>query len=113
MDERGKCTSKLILQAHFLCSLADAFTFLMDAPLMAVGYTTMLLYVMANLGSRGLICTDRNHLVESRCLLALAGIVAVALGVTASMGLLMIMGYSFSQLLGTVAFLALGEIIGY
>jgi hypothetical protein len=71
-----------------------------DTILMVLGYGLMFVYTMLMLG--------KPNLVEQRYYLAMAGIIAVGMGITISLGLTMAFGLFYTTIHGVLPFLALG-----
>jgi hypothetical protein len=67
---------------------------------MLLGYALMFVYTMLMLG--------KPNLVEQRCYLAMAGIIAVGMGITISLGMTMALGLFYTTIHGVLPFLALG-----
>jgi hypothetical protein len=61
----------------------------------------MFIYTMFMLG--------KPNLIEQRCFLAMAGIIAVGMGITMATGLTMAFGFFYTTLHATLPFLALGK----
>ncbi len=72
-----------------------------DTTLLAIGYSSMLVYTMLMLG--------RPNPVEMRCYLSCAGIMAIMMGAAASQGLAMLMGFVFTSMHGVLLYLILGN----
>jgi pheromone shutdown protein TraB len=71
-----------------------------DIILMLIAYVFMFIYTMFVLG--------KINMIEVRCYLAMAGIIAVGMGLTISIGLSMAIGLSYTPIHGMLPFLALG-----
>ncbi len=85
---------------YFSMGDASSAALQLDFPLMACGYTLMLVYTVLMLG--------RPNIVEVRCYLSCVGLFAILMGGAASQGLAFLMGYVFTPMNGILLYLILG-----